>query len=158
MIHKFSIVIALCFFSFEAMSQDSKYEIDRVMEEYFSILRTEGYAPSFDDDGDITFKIEGSRYYILRRDYTSAFSIVSILNNNYACDENLYAAVNYASKNSKYAKAYLASGKNGPCSQIWIRSNLINNGKDTEEIVTTGIVGVKYCVSVLKKKYSELTE
>ena len=81
-----------------------------------------------------------------------------ILKNEFGCDENVYAAASYASADSRYAKAYLTSDENGVCTKVWIKSNLINNGKDTKEIVLAGIVAVKYCVSVMKKKYSELTE
>jgi hypothetical protein len=154
MIHKFSIIIVLCFFSFKAMPQDSKYEIDRVMEEYFSILKTEGYTPSYDDDDDITFKVEGYRYYIMRRDYTEQFSLTRILTHEHGCDVNIYAAASYATSSARYAKATFNEG----CTRVLIKSNLVNNGKDTKEIVTTGIKAVKYCSAALKEKYSELTE
>lgn len=45
---------------FAAHCQDTSAVRDRIME----YLTEEGYAPRVDEDGDLTYKIEGSSYYI----------------------------------------------------------------------------------------------
>lgn len=45
---------------FAAYSQDTSGVRDRIKE----YLTEEGYAPRVDEDGDLTYKIEGSSYYI----------------------------------------------------------------------------------------------
>lgn len=41
-----------------------------VKRDIFSFLRTEGYAPSLDEDGDIKFKVQGTVYFALVKEFT----------------------------------------------------------------------------------------
>lgn len=43
-----------------------------------SFLRTEGYAPSYDSDGDIQFKKEGYLYYVIVKDIDDGYSYVEV--------------------------------------------------------------------------------
>lgn len=43
-----------------------------------SYLRTEGYAPSYDSDGDIQFKKEGYLYYVIVKDIDDGYSYVEV--------------------------------------------------------------------------------
>lgn len=43
-----------------------------------SFLRTEGYAPSYDSDGDIQFKKEGYFYYVIVKDIDDGYSYVEV--------------------------------------------------------------------------------
>ena len=68
---KFALVLLMSFCACCALqAQDTKSDL-------MSYLRNEGYAPSYDSDGDIVFKIEGSAYYALVRD-NEDYSLVEI--------------------------------------------------------------------------------
>ena len=43
-----------------------------------SFLRTEGYSPSYDSDGDIQFKKEGYLYYVIVKDIDDGYSYVEV--------------------------------------------------------------------------------
>ena len=68
---KFALVLLMSFCACCALqAQDTKSDL-------MSYLRNEGYAPSYDSDGDIVFKIEGYAYYALVRD-NEDYSLVEI--------------------------------------------------------------------------------
>ena len=46
--------------------------------EIMSYLRTEGYVPSYDSDGDIQFKKEGCIYYVIIKDSDEGYSYVEV--------------------------------------------------------------------------------
>lgn len=68
---KFALVLLMSFCACCILqAQDTKSDI-------MSYLRNEGYAPSYDSDGYIVFKIEGYAYYALVRD-NEDYSLVEI--------------------------------------------------------------------------------
>lgn len=46
--------------------------------EIMSYLRTEGYVPTYDSDGDIQFKKEGCLYYVIIKDSGEGYSYVEV--------------------------------------------------------------------------------
>lgn len=56
----FVAATAICMYAAELNSQQKK-----LRSEILSFLREEGYAPELDDDGDIAFKREGDKWYVL---------------------------------------------------------------------------------------------
>ena len=149
--YNFLIIALICAFSFKANSQSEEYKIDRVMDEYFDVLKEEGYAPSYDEDKDIKFKIEGSLYYIIRPSYDYHINLSKYYSHEDGCDLKTLNAVNYASRSTRYAKAYLTPN----CDRVVIKSALYNNGASVEEIVNQAIAAVKYCSNKFREKYNE---
>tara|TARA_B100000579_G_C22812746_1_gene846136 strand:+ start:89 stop:565 length:477 start_codon:yes stop_codon:yes gene_type:complete len=156
--YKFLIITLILTLSLKVNSQSStekqssERKIDREMQEYFETLKDEGYAPKFDDDKDIAFKIEGKWYYILRPDYENSFSLLRQYKNSHGCDnEKGLQASHHASRSARYAKAYMTSD----CKNFIIRANLYNNGADVDVLVIKAIQAVKYCESIFLEKYNE---
>lgn len=68
---KIALVLLMSFFACYALqAQGTKSDI-------MSYLRNEGYSPSYDSDGDITFKLGKYVYYALVRD-NEDYSLVEI--------------------------------------------------------------------------------
>ena len=68
---RFALALLMSFCACCALqAQDTKSDI-------MSYLRNEGYAPSYDSDGDVMFKINGNVYYALVRD-NGDYSLVEI--------------------------------------------------------------------------------
>ena len=156
--YKFFFIALIFTLSFKANSQNTqtdKYteaKIDRVMQDYFEVLKEEGYAPKFDKENDIEFKIEGKRYYILRSTYETSLSLARYYKNEYGCDDlKAFMALNYATMNTRNAKAYMTSN----CESFIIKSNLYNNGADVDALVNTAIRAVKYCDKLFIEKINE---
>jgi hypothetical protein len=148
---KFIFLIGALCFTFSSIAQDSEYELNRVMSDYFKILKNEGYAPIYDKDDDIKFKIEGSNYFIMRTTYVDAFNMSYYIENKKGCTKAIYQIANYATKQTRYANATVSDD----CSLLQISCNLHNNNKDVEILIDTAIRGIKYCKSKLNEKYDE---
>mgnify|MGYP000952977910 FL=1 len=68
---RFALALLMSFCACCALqAQDTKSDI-------MSYLRNEGYAPSYDSDGDVMFKINGNVYYALVRD-NGDYSLVEV--------------------------------------------------------------------------------
>lgn len=68
---RFALVLLMSFCACCALqAQDTKSDL-------MSYLRSEGYAPSYDSDGDVMFKINGNVYYALVRD-NGDYSLVEV--------------------------------------------------------------------------------
>ncbi len=53
-----------------------------VKEDIFAYLRSEGYVPSYDDDGDIQFKMEGIGYYAIVKELADeGYAYVEVMAN-----------------------------------------------------------------------------
>ena len=149
--YQFLFTFLICLVSFQAKAQsDDALAIDQVMKEYFKILKQEGYAPAYDTDNDIEFKMEGDWYYVIRPDYDDGFSIFTFLAHEDGCDTKTLMAANYASRVTRYAKAYLTED----CSRVMIKSNLYNGGSNVEEMMREAMLAVKYCGDQFLDKYN----
>lgn len=87
------------------------WTVEKMQESHMEFLRTEGYSPRVDEDGDVAFKFEGRTYYLLiseddpnlmRLAYPNFWSIENE-------DERLRAQVAAlkATKDTKVAKVFL---------------------------------------------------
>lgn len=57
-------VSLLVFFSMTVFSQNEEQINKNLQLKYLTFLKTEGFTPSVDNDGDVMFKYEGNTYYI----------------------------------------------------------------------------------------------
>lgn len=65
-----TLLLALC--SICALQAQS------IQSSIMSYLRNEGYAPTYDSDGDIQFKMEGNIYYVIVKDLDEGYSYVEV--------------------------------------------------------------------------------
>jgi len=72
-------------------------DIEGIKKNIMDFLRNEGYAPSFDDDGDIKFKKEGDLYYVLVDEkQSSPFYLTIALSRNMPKDYDMNKAMTLA--------------------------------------------------------------
>lgn len=105
-------VIFLLSLSTTGFSQTTKADIQRMYSEF---LVEEGYKPKVDDDGDVVFKYEGVEYYI-KVDVEDPMFLKIGRNGVWRIDslperERCFEAVNYATKKTKVAKAWIMDDK-----------------------------------------------
>ena len=151
---KITFLLSLFIATISINAQDSAAEVQRVMEDYHSILLEEGYSPSFDEDDDIKFKIEGSSYFIIRQDFVDSFTMTRYFNNEEGCSNKIYSVANHVSKNARWAKATLSDD----CSVLTIRVNFIANWGNHDDLIRRGISAVKFAKRKMNEKYDELSE
>lgn len=143
---KLTLLTCILCLTFSSKAQDSDYEVNRAMSDYYNVLKSEGYAPSYDgDNDDIKFKVEGKTYWLNRQGYKSQFALVRYITNDDGCSSNMYKSLNSATKETRYANATISDD----CETIYISSYLYNNGEHVGKLVTVGISGIKYCSKML---------
>ena len=79
-----------------------------------SYLRSDGYAPSYDEDGDVQFKVEGYTYYAITRDSGMGYSYVEV-RVQFATDQPLDKLITMANdlNRGKYVCKYTAYENDG---------------------------------------------
>jgi hypothetical protein len=103
-------VLAACGTTPSPSGSDS--EITRRQNTYMAHLRQEGYNPTIDEDGDITFKVNGRTYFIFVGKKDNAYfelllpNIWSIKSDSERAKAAV--AVSYANGTTKAAKAYIS--------------------------------------------------
>jgi hypothetical protein len=106
---KLAFICALfVLFSASLPAQETK---ESVQNRYMEYLRTEGYVPSIDEDGDVRFRYEGGTYYIIILEDDAEF--IRVLYPNFweiESDEELgraYKAASYVNRTTKIAKVFV---------------------------------------------------
>ena len=94
-----TISIACCFTTI-GFSQTDK-EIEETEKEgirvsYMNYLEEQGYKPEVDEDGDVTFKFEGKRYYLFVKT-NRVFTLVRFLSDDDSCSERSQKAISKTS-------------------------------------------------------------
>jgi hypothetical protein len=107
--HLFSIMALLCM-SVSAFAEMTKSQLQEL---YVSFLKTEGFSPTVDKDGDVVFKREGSSYYF-NVDASDQEFVQLVLPNIWSIDskaelQNARAAAALATRSTKVAKCYVRS-------------------------------------------------
>ncbi|HJC18137.1 YbjN domain-containing protein [uncultured Alistipes sp.] len=80
-----------------------------VKSDVMSYLRNEGYAPSYDEDGDVKFKVQGYTYYVLSKDSGMGYTYVEV-RIQFATDRSVDELVSLANdyNHNKYICKYVA--------------------------------------------------
>jgi hypothetical protein len=102
------MAVLFVFVSLPVFAQLSKADLQSI---YVDYLRTEGYGPSIDSDGDVLFKVEGRSYYIIvHEDDLEYFEIYYGIDISATEEQQtVIAAANYANRSTKVAKTYISS-------------------------------------------------
>jgi len=106
------ILIFGLFFVLPAFSQTAEIEWTRedLQSVYMEHLRTEGYMPSVDVDGDIQFKVSGDNYFIIvDENDLQFFQIYTGFSLGIISREDALNAANSANRLSKVAKVSISS-------------------------------------------------
>lgn len=72
-------------------------------------LRTEGYAPSLDSDGDVKFKSEGDTYFVICEEYADGMyvKVLTFLGGEGTARRALLEGVNNGVSSYKFLRAYV---------------------------------------------------
>jgi hypothetical protein len=109
----FWIMIVLVSGLFQAVSlgaQTAESELKRQQEMYLEYLKTEGYIPTLDQDGDILFKIAGSFYFLMiDENDPEFFQLYKGINLESTPMQDALEAANYTNRRSKVAKMYITT-------------------------------------------------
>jgi len=145
----------LLLFSFIALSAMSQTEADvvkRLQDKYVQFLKEEGFVPSIDSDGDVSFKYEGDTYYIKPHgNQPLYFRITKYLNHEDGCSTKIREAVNHAASARMSVSAYISDD----CTQVSITSgNYIANEDDFKYIFYSALKATKHAVQDLLDHYN----
>ena len=103
------ILIFSCFIIVSAAAQETVWTRAALQNIYMDHLRTEGYVPSVDIDGDIQFKVSGSSYFIIiDENDLQFFQVYTGFILSAAPIEDIAVAVNFSNRRSKVAKISLS--------------------------------------------------
>jgi hypothetical protein len=105
-------IIGLLFVLPVTAQEDSRTEWtkENLQDMYMQYLRTEGYLPSVDEDGDIIFKVSGANYYIIiDENDLQFFQIYRGLKLPAVDAEAAINAANFSNRHSKVAKVWISS-------------------------------------------------
>lgn len=84
-----------------------------------SYVKTEGYAPKYDSDGDIQFKHEGSTYFILVSPYDDGYYVVLMTTTNvegYNINK-VRKAMDESVRSFKFVRSYTNTSETGVITQ-----------------------------------------
>lgn len=106
------LLIAVALAPFGAKADQSAKE-KTFLNQIYNYVKGEGYQPSWDSDGDIKFKAQGSTYYISAEEYDEGYyvSLYGFMGTTDANRRGILEAINKTTSSLKYFRAYLNSDK-----------------------------------------------
>ncbi|GHV00540.1 hypothetical protein FACS189483_10680 [Spirochaetia bacterium] len=107
----FFAAVLLAMSAVSAQQVFAQYSREDLQSMYVDFLKSEGYGPSIDSDGDVNFKVEGNNYYIIVNENDLEFFQIYYGINLSTAEErkNAPAAANYATRSTKVVKVYTSS-------------------------------------------------
>jgi hypothetical protein len=110
------ILAAVLFFTALCVPLSAQFSKEELQDLYVDYLRTEGYVPRIDKDGDIEFKIQGKTYYVIVNDgdleyFELLFPNIKTINSDQE-RRQIVTAASYANRRTKVAKVYITSNEN----------------------------------------------
>ena len=135
---------------------NAQMTLSQLQDMYFNYLVLEGYKPSFDSDGDITFKAQGRTFWIdiderdlesFRIVYSNFWAIESL-----AEKLKVYEVMNYINRTTKVAKVFLNSKED----DVSIDANIfIGNPEDFKLHFNRMLELLLYEILEFRKKMNE---
>ena len=86
------LIISILLTSFHGFSQSEDIK-DELRENYLAFLTEEGFRPQLDEDKDISFKSEGTTYYIIVKGKND-FTLSRYLSKDNACSVKMLKTLN----------------------------------------------------------------
>ncbi|MDR3170373.1 MAG: hypothetical protein LBU17_01965 [Treponema sp.] len=134
------VLICIAFITMPLSAQMSKNQLQTMYTDY---LKTEGYLPSIDSDGDIYFKSEGKTYYIIVYDNDLGFFqlLYPEFWNIESEEERLQVAesASYATRRTKVAKVFMTSNGDTSISA----EAFLKNPEDFKNVFPRMLSGIK---------------
>jgi len=95
-----------------SMSAEKTSKEQAFTNQVLSYLRTEGYAPSIDSDGDVKFKVQGDTYYVVVQEYDDGYyvKVEAFMNAEDANRRGVLEACNGTMASYKYVRCWLSGG------------------------------------------------
>ncbi|MDE6243094.1 MAG: YbjN domain-containing protein, partial [Muribaculaceae bacterium] len=106
----FVMILAIVAFSSFGLKAAEKTQAEKnFTNQVLNYLRTEGYQPSLDNDGDVKFKSEGDTYFVICNDYADGMyvKIMAWIGGSGNSRRTLLEGVNHAVSSYKFLRAYL---------------------------------------------------
>ena len=149
------LILITCCFTTICFSQNDQELKEQVKEEvrvsYMNYLEEQGYKPEVDEDGDVTFKFEGKRYYLFVKT-NRVFTLVRFLSDDDSCSERSQKAI------SKTSGRYLNISIHAllSCKSISFSSrSFLKEKDDWKDFFTVSLNSVKNSIESAKDFYVE---
>lgn len=149
------LILITCCFTTICFSQNDQELKEQVKEEvrvsYMNYLEEQGYKPEVDEDGDVTFKFEGKRYYLFVKT-NRVFTLVRFLSDDDSCSERSQKAI------SKTSGRYLNIAIHAllSCKSISFSSrSFLKEKDDWKDFFTVSLNSVKNSIESAKDFYVE---
>ena len=149
------LILITCCFTTICFSQNDQELKEQVKEEvrvsYMNYLEEQGYKPEVDEDGDVTFKFEGKRYYLYVKT-DRVFTLVRFLSDDDSCSERSQKAI------SKTSGRYLNISIHAllSCKSISFSSrSFLKEKDDWKDFFTVSLNSVKNSIESAKDFYVE---
>lgn len=145
----FTLMIS-SFFSF------SQSEETKIKNDYISFLKSEGFTPSIDNDGDIKFKFEGKTYWINSNDDELFFSVSRYVgNSDEGCSNKMKKVVKESDNQYKSLNVEILGSD---CQTIkFSSSSLLAQPEDFKVIFERSLRIVNYGVNFSKEEYQKIS-
>ena len=149
------LILITCCFTTICFSQNDQELKEQVKEEvrvsYMNYLEEQGYKPEVDEDGDVTFKFEGKRYYLFVKT-NRVFTLVRFLSDDDSCSGRSQKAI------SKTSGRYLNISIHAllSCKSISFSSrSFLKEKDDWKDFFTVSLNSVKNSIESAKDFYVE---
>ena len=140
-----------------AQTEEDEEMMKEMIDNYVYHLKSEGYKPEVDKDGDIEFKKEGRTYFIEL--YDEDFFIISTwlqLDEDQDCSKDMMSLLNDFHFSRANERAFLYKDE-GICDLIEIQSSShLVRSLDWEKLLDTKIIWLTNSVDTFWDLYSEL--
>jgi len=119
---------------------------------YMNYLKTEGYVPAVDEDGDVQFKYEGKWYFItVNEEDPCYFSLSIIFENKWNTSKEerskVLEAINYSNAKCKISKVFMTE------KSIFFTIEIpLKNPEDFSEIFNRGLSVLKNGMTLFAEK------
>ncbi|MGC6428275.1 MAG: hypothetical protein ACON4Y_02185 [Flavobacteriales bacterium] len=98
------LIISILLTSFHGFSQSEDIK-DELRENYLAFLTEEGFRPQLDEDKDISFKSEGTTYYIIVKGKND-FTLSRYLSKDNACSVKMLKTLNKTNRMFRNVTTY----------------------------------------------------
>ena len=148
------LILITCCFTTICFSQNDQELKEQVKEEvrvsYMNYLEEQGYKPEVDEDGDVTFKFEGKRYYLYVKT-DRVFTLVRFLSDDDSCSERSQKAISKTSGSFYNISIHALLS----CKSISFSSrSFLKEKDDWKDFFTVSLNSVKNSIEVAQDYYS----
>ncbi len=144
-------VFVLLAVSVSAQNEDETSK--KLQNEYMQFLKVEGFMPSVDEDGDVSFKKEGNTYYLRPTNDNLYFKLSRWLSNEEKIqDVKIHKAMNATVAEYKAVRVYATASYSG----IWVEvACYLSEEDDFKTIFYRALSVVEDAVPFFKEEFNK---